>query len=389
MNAVHSTVMEPRDDDIQFDFFDEEPATTEAQSTSRVRMPRRGGRGRAPRGPAGRTPGLTPLLRLLAVIAIIVAALVFFGLLLQSCASTSKHDKYKHYMDNVATIARSSADDGVSVAGALTTPGAKATDLQSKLAGFAEQERQNVTAAQHLNPPGPLRDENQHLIEALQLRVSGVQGLAETFGATANSKASGDAALLAQQADRLLASDVVWDDLFLAPTAHELERQGVNGVAPPESHFVSNPDLITERSMSLVLARLRGASTGGTPTGIHGTNIVAVKVLPGGQTLSAGSENTITATTDLAFVVTVDDSGDSQEVGIKVTLTIQKPQGAIVKTKKIDVINPGQTKAITFSNLGQVPFAQKTTVNVDVAPVSGEHNTDNNKATFSAIFSLP
>ena len=85
--------MDPRDDDIQFDFFEEEPATTEAQSSgSRVRLPRRGGRGPGTGGPSGQARGLTPLLRLLALIALIVAALVFFGLLIQSCASTSKHD---------------------------------------------------------------------------------------------------------------------------------------------------------------------------------------------------------------------------------------------------------------------------------------------------------
>jgi hypothetical protein len=141
--------------------------------------------------------------------------------------------------------------------------------------------------------------------------------------------------------------------------------------------------------MTLVLQRLRGASTGtGTPTGIHGTNIVETKVMPGGHVLSPSSENTVTATTDLAFVVTVADSGDSQEVGIKVTLTIQKPQGAIVKTQTIDLINPGQSKSVTFKNLGQVPFAQKTTVLVDVAPVPGERNTDNNKASYPVIFSL-
>jgi hypothetical protein len=382
--------MDPRDDDIQFDFFDEEPATTEAQPTSRVRMPRRGGRGGSPpRRPLGSGPGLTPLLRLLALIAFIVAILVFFGLLLQSCASTSKHDSYQHYMAKVGTIARSSAENGASVASALTTPGVKVSDLQSKLSGIAEQERQNVTAAQDISPPGPLRLEHQHVIEALQLRVSGVQGLANTFGATASSKATGDAAILSQQADRLLASDVIWDDFFVEPSKVELKEQGVSGVVPPDSNFVTNRDLITERSMALVLQRLRGASTGGTPTGIHGTNIVNVKVLPGGQVLSQTTENTITATTDLAFVVTIADSGDSQEVGIKVTLTIQKSQGAIVKTQTVDLINPGQEKSVTFSNLGTVPFAQKTQINVDVATVPGEHNSDNNKASFPAIFSLP
>lgn len=382
--------MDPRDDDIQFDFFEEEPATTEAQSSgSRVRLPRRGGRGPGTGSPSGQARGLTPLLRLLALIALIVAALVFFGLLIQSCASTSKHDSYKNYMEKVSTVAKSSESNGAAVASAMTTSGAKVADLDTSLVGIADQERQTLAAAQKLNPPGPLRPQHEDLIEALQLRVNGVQGLADTFRATATSKATSDAALLAAQADRLLASDVIWDDLFLEPSKSVMKNEGVSGVNVPDSNFVANHDLITERSMTLVLQRLRGASTGGgTPTGIHGTNIVDTKVLPGGPVLSQPNENTVTATTDLAFVVAVADSGDSQEVGIKVTLTIQKPGGAIVKTQTIDLINPGQTKEVTFTNLGQVPFAQKTTVLVDVAPVPGERNTDNNKASYPVIFSL-
>ncbi|MDX6475558.1 MAG: hypothetical protein QOH95_1069 [Gaiellaceae bacterium] len=381
--------MDPRDDDIEFDFFEDEPATTEGQSSqSRVRLPRRGGRGTGARTPSGPPRGLTPLLRLLALIAILVAALVFFGLLIQSCASTSKHDAYKNYMAKVGTIAQGSASDGAQVATELTTSGVKVSDLADKLAGIAEQERQNVAAAKRLNPPGPLRPENEDLIEALQLRVTGVQGLADTFRKTAGSKASSDAGLLASPAERLLASDVMWDDLFLGPATAEMTRQRVTGVVAPESHFVNNHDFITARSMSLVLQRLRGASTSGTPTGIHGTNIVDTKVLPGNQALSPTQENTVTATTQLAFAVTIADSGDGQEVGIKVTLTIQKPQGAIVKTQTVPLINPQQQKTVTFGNLGQVPFAQKTTVNVDVAPVPGERTTSNNKASYPVIFSL-
>jgi hypothetical protein len=379
--------MDPRDDEIQFDFFDDEPPTTEAQGPSRVRLPRRGGRGTRP--PVGAPHGLTPALRLLALVAILVALLVFFGLVIQSCASTSKHDRYKHYIDKVGTIAASSQADGTSVANALITPGAKAEDLASKLRNIAQQERQNVANAQRLAAPGPLRDENQHAVEALQLRVSGVQGLADTFASNPTSKTAGEAAVLAEQADRLLASDVVWDDLFREPAIAELKRQGISGVAPPDSNFVSNRDLTTEHSMALLLTRLRGTTTGGgTPTGIHGTNIVDVKVLPGGQTLSPGSTNTIVATPGLAFVVTIADSGDSQEVSIKVTLTIQKPQGAIVRTKVLPLINPGQSKSVTFTDLGQVPFAQKTSVSVDVQAVPGEKTTTNNKATYPVIFSL-
>ncbi len=381
--------MDPRDDDIEFDFFEDEAATTErASPQNRVRLPRRGGRGTGMRRPAGPPRGLTPLLRLLGLVAIVVAVLVFFGLVIQSCAATSKHDAYQHYMARVSTIAHSSEDDGAAVANALTTPGTKVSGLTAKLSGIAEQERQNVAAAQRLNPPGSLRDENRAIVQALQLRVSGVAGLAKTFSATASSKASGDAALLAAQAERLLASDVVWDDFFKDPSTAVMAAKGVSGVVSPDSNFVANEDFITEHSMGLVLQRLRGASTGGTASGVHGTNIVSTKANPGGQLLSETTENTVTASANLSFVVTVHDGGDSQEVGIKVTLTIGKPGGAIVKTKTIKVINPGQDTTVTFTDLGGVPFARKTSVDIAVAPVPNEKDATNNKASYPVIFSL-
>ena len=379
--------MDPPDDDIEIDFFGDEPATREAASSaSRVRLPRRGGRGPAARRPAGPPRGFTPLIRLVIAFAILVALFVVFGLLIQSCASTSKHDTYQNYMEDVSKIAHSSADDGAAVASALTTPGAKASSLADTLAGIAEQERQNVAQAQRLDPPGPLRPENEQLIEALQLRVSGVNGMASTVRQI-TSKSSGDAATLAQQADRLTASDVVWSDLYQAPATAEMANQGVKGVQAPDSVFVANRQLVAESSLNGVVQRLKGASTGGTPTGLHGTNLVSVKAQPGDQTLSQSTENTVTATTNLAFEVTVEDSGSSQEVGIKVTLTIQQ-NPAIVKTLTISVINPGQQKSVIFKNLGQVKFATKENVLVDVAPVAGEVKTDNNKGSYPVIFSL-
>jgi hypothetical protein len=163
-------------------------------------------------------------------------------------------------------------------------------------------------------------------------------------------------------------------------------------VSVPGSTYVNNTALITPASMQLVVRRIRGASTGGTPTGLHGTNIISVEALPNGQTgqvLASGTLNTVTATTNLAFRVTIEDSGDSQEVHIPVTLTIEKPGSPIVKTQTIDIIDPGQQKSVTFTNLGQVPFATQTKLKVDVAPVPGETRTDNNSAEYQVIFSLP
>lgn len=396
--------MDPPDDDIQFDFFEDEPPTTEAQSSRSVRLPRRGGGNggggapRGPRGPRAGGPGAnTPLIRLVGLVVGAVVVIFLFAWLISSCAGSSKHDAYASYMNDLRPKAHDSEAHGAAVAGVLTTPGLKATDIATKLDGIADQERQLVTAVNKLSPPGPLRDEQGHLLEALQLRVSGIQGLADAFRATPTQPpkttaegfaAPGAAAQLAQQGDRLLASDVVWDDLWLEPARRELKRQGVSQVSPPESHAVSNRDLLGERSFSNLLNRLKGAAKGGTPTGVHGTNIVAFKALPGGKELSTTTDNTIVATSDLGFSLTIADSGDSQEVGIQVTLTIGEGASAIKKTQTVELINPTEQKTVTFSNIGQVTFAQKLPIKVDVAAVPGEKNTSNNSASYSAIFTL-
>ena len=337
------------DDDIQFDFFEDDAATAEA-SSSRVRLPRRSS---GPRRRVGRPGGLGPLVRLLLLVAFVVFLVVVFGLLIQSCASASKRDSYSHYMDDVGKLAAQSSANGKSLSTVLTTPGLSVAQIETRLRGIADQEQQNVSAAENLNPPGRLRDENLHLVESLELRVSGVEGLASTFQKTANSKATtADSALLAAQAERLTASDVVWDDLFKALAVAQLQHDGVSGVNVPDSHFVASPDLITAHSMALVLQRIRGAATGSPSPGLHGTDIGSVTAEPGGQVLSAAGLTTVTATTDLAFSVVVENGGDSQEVQIPVTLTVDRPQsqgGPIVKTQTVDVINPGESKTLDLT----------------------------------------
>jgi hypothetical protein len=376
--------MDPPDDDIEFDFFEDEPQTGESAQVSRARQPRAAGR--RPRRPVGPPRGAVPLLRLLGLVIFVVVLMLLFALFVASCSSTSRHTAYLNYMTKVDTIAHASTSDGKQLASDLATPGIKVTDLVQRIDGIAAAERQNVIAAENLSPPGRLRPENGNLVEALEFRVSGLTGLAETFAD--HSKASNASGLLAQAGDRLLASNIVWDDLFLTPTYNQLKADGVTGVSPPESHFVSSAEFVSANQMSLVLQRISGASTGGTVTGLHGTNIVSVEALPAKQVLTVGALNTVTTGTDLQIAVSVADSGDSQEVKIPVSLTISGPP-TISERKLIVTINPGETQVVTFGNLGAVSFGKQVTLTVDVKKVPGEVNLTNNTATYPVIFSLP
>jgi hypothetical protein len=112
-------------------------------------------------------------------------------------------------------------------------------------------------------------------------------------------------------------------------------------------------------------------------------------VLPEAKELSTDS-NTITVTTDLAFKVTVKDSGESQETQIPVTLTIEQAGAAnVTKRRVIQFINAGDTQTVTFTNFPPPKFATPATIKVEVKPVPGEKIIDNNSAEYPAIFSVP
>lgn len=373
--------MTEREDDIEFDFFEDEPETREPEEPqSRVRLPR----GARRRG--GSPTGFTPLLRLGALIAF---AIVIVVLIVVWVSGSNKRTPYHNYMVKVEAIAKDSAGVGRDLADVLTTPGIKAPELQPKIAGLAQQEAQNVARAVELKPPSKLRLQQEHLVEALRFRVSGLRGLADGFGTAVGTKNVAAAALLlAGQAQRLVASDVIYADLFRDPARAVLRAQGISDVSVPDSRFVKNPDFGSPRSMVPILQRLTGASTGGVPTGVHGTGLVSVKALPSGQQLDPTTENTVRASTELGFAVTVEDTGEAQEVGVKVTLTIQQTPKPIVQTKKIDLIDPKEQKTVDFTALGPVQFATKTTLRVDVKPVPGEKSTANNSASYQVIFSL-
>ena len=371
--------------EIEFDFF-EEPATTEAARPERG--PRRPRRSRRPPGPPS---GLTPLLRLIGLISLAILVVVLLVFWVSSCRGEAKKDTYADYMGEVDRIANESERIGTQLNTALTRADIRQAELTRTLEGLANRQVQLTENAESLDRPGPLRSEQGELVEAMQFRVSGLQGIANAFsGQTRNATEAGD--LLATQARRLTASDVVWDDLFKDPARQELSRQGIQGVSVPDSNFVQNVTLLTPTALGNVWSRVRGGGGGGggpsAAPGLHGHNLVSVKVA-GGAPLSQDELNEIVATTDLSFEVLFENSGDSTETGVQVTLTIQKSPEPIVRRQTVGVTEPKQEKTVVFRNIGNVPFVRRTTLSVEIKPVTGETKVDNNSAEYPVIFSYP
>jgi hypothetical protein len=385
--------MTENDTDIDFDFFEDEPPTQESSRTERL-IPRRGPRG--PEKPPRAPTNLTPLLRLIGLIAFAILIVVLLVLWVQSCQATSKDKAYKSYMGDVSDVAGSSQQIGKQLSTVLLGQGLKEAQLEQRVAGLARQEQLDVQRARSITPPGTLRDEHQALIQALQFRVSGLTGLASALAATANTKdATRAGTVLASQMQRLLASDVIYQDSFKAPSSAELTRQGVSGTNDsggplvPDSNFLQSSDLVTPTAMVTVINRIRGGTTTPSTGGLRGTNIVSVKVQPAGTELSTSTQTTVVVRTNMSIVVTVEDSGDSQEANIPVTLRIvQSGVPDVVKHEKIAFINPGEQRTVSFTNFPAPSFQNPAQIKVEVQPVQGESNTGNNSADYPVIFSV-
>ena len=106
-----------------------------------------------------------------------------------------------------------------------------------------------------------------------------------------------------------------------------------------------------------------------------------MKALPQGHDALDDTATTVKVSADLAFVVTVEDSGDFQELNVPVTLTIDAG-GKPDRETQVDPADPGGAAADghvqATSSCRRRRSETKATVKVEVGAVAGEINTANN-----------
>jgi hypothetical protein len=381
--------MSEHDSDIEFDFFDEQETGEGPLSPDRPRS----------QGPPDGLPprrsadggGIPPTARLVGLIVFGIVIIVLLVLWVQSCSGTSRKSSYKSYLGQAAVLAVDSRQLGTSFSQAIATPGIKAGELANKIDLLAQQQQADVKRANGLKAPSGLAVPQASLVEALEYRVSGLHGVADALRTGVGStNVASTAVSLAAETERLVAADVIWEDGFRQSATRVMTRQNVTGLAVPSSHFLKDTGVDSQAFWTPVIERLNGngASGGNTSGKTVGTQLISVTATPSNKQLDPANPTIVTVNTKLGFVVAVKNSGDVQVVGVQVTITIKQAPKPISATRAIALINPGDTQTATFKNLPSVAFAIKTTLEVNVAPVKGETNPNNNSASYPVIFSL-
>ena len=206
-------------------------------------------------------PGPNPLIgtaRLLAVVVVFIFVVVLLaGLLGGEDVGAADHA----YLARLAVPARDSQAVGTQLTATLSGSKLTKANLDSALSTLIARQRRDAALASAINPAPRLRSVHLRALDALRLRVSGLSGLlAALRDAEAKPKAGRWAAALAAQAERLVASDVLWQDLFQTPAQAQIERDGAHATAVPKSSFFANPNLASAGSMGRVLAKLEGTA---------------------------------------------------------------------------------------------------------------------------------
>ena len=380
------------DEGSDLEFF-EEPETLEAPERQRRRM--RPQRPSGPKRPSPPPPGAIALARLAGFVALAIAIVVGLVFWVSSCQGKSTHDQYKSYMDKVKPIAQSSASTGTAaLSSVFSSKGLTVAKLHSKLEQWTAQQQQDYNTALRLRPPAALQSAHQQVLSTLQLRAIGLTGLANTLAEAGSKPANKVAAELAQQAQLLTASDLVWRELFKLPATQTMNGLGVKGVIAPASKMIKNPEVISTHALNQVYSSLTATNqTTGNVTGLRGSELLSTSAVAGSKTaeLSASSPTTVDVSSNLVFRVMFKNAGDFQEVKVPVFLTVtvfSKP--VVTKKETVLSVDKGATATVNFGNL-QLPtraFGAQATVNVKVGAVPGEKNLDNNKASYPVFFSV-
>ena len=353
-----------------------------------------------PRGPS--TDPQTLLVRRAIAIGggLLVLLLLFFGI--RGCQASQKEQGFKDYVGDSEELVAESEQQSTALFELLEDPGGSEVDFTSNVNGIKVQAEQLVDRANDLDVPGELKGAHDYLVESLEFRRDGLDGIArEAAGAGGDDAETGDEETdpnerIAAQMQYFLTSDVIYSQRYLPRLLGEIESENLEDDVPvpdslrdPET-IAFLPDISWLRPQT-VADRLAGVGTAGAEPaepGLHGTGLGSVTVTPAGTALVEGATAQIPATEDVAFDIEIANQGEHPEEDVVVVLEIASADGEpITLEETLDAINPGESKIVNVPLAETPPLGEPADINVQIEPVAGEEKTDNNEASFTAIFS--
>jgi hypothetical protein len=304
--------------------------------------------------------------------------LILLVLGVKGCLDARANRELSDYARNVTQIVEETQQTSESFFSKLEDPGnLSVTDFVDQVNADRSALDTYATRIDDLGAPGDMERAQGNLELAYQLRASAMDEIAAKMStALGDAGAEKATAAIAKQMQKLLAADVVYEQVVRPEVDGVLASNGISDSDLPNSTFLPDEKWLDESTVGEALGGISGASGAATP-GVHGTELAGVSV--NGSELIEGAPVTISGEESVEVEVQVQNQGESTESGVSVAVTVE---GNTLKGE-IDEIAVGEIGSTTIL-LTPTPTGE-VTLEVEVEPVPGEQVTENNEATYSLL----
>lgn len=304
--------------------------------------------------------------------------LILLVLGVKGCLDARANRELSDYARNVTQIVEETDQTSKSFFGKLEDPGnLSVTDFVEQVNADSSAINTYRDRIDDLGAPGDMSRAQTNLELAYQLRANAMEEISGKMS-TALGDAGADKAMaaIAKQMQKLLAADVIYEQVVRPEVDGVLASNGISDSDLPKSTFLPSEKWLEESTVSDALSGISGASGTATP-GVHGTELSGVSV--NGSELVEGAPVTVSGEEGVEVEVEVQNQGESTESGIPVSVTAE---GNTIEGE-IDEIAVGEIGTTTIL-LTPTPSGE-VTLEVEVEPVPGEQVTENNEASYTLI----
>ncbi len=326
---------------------------------------------------------------------ILVLFLLIFGV--KGCLDSRKERALKDYNREVTAIVSSSNEQVSEPFFALLGGGSTAaTEIEQGINEYRVVADQDATRARGLDTPDEMAPAQQNLELVLNLRAEALRKIADRIGAAKadgeDNRQTAESAVrqIAGQMSAFLASDVVYSQRVAPLIKQALDDANITGQSIATSQFLPTVAwLDVDQVAGRLGAQRAGGGTGASSEpapGTHGHGIESVAI--GTTTLQpGGTVNRVQAGSNLSFSVKFANQGENNETDVRVIVRVRSPGTKTISVNRTVPQTTAKASATAVIPLGSAPpFSTPATVEVEVRGVPGEKVLDNNKSTYTVLF---
>jgi CARDB len=308
--------------------------------------------------------------------ALILLILIVLGI--KGCLDARAESELSDYARNVSEIVESTEQTSKDFFGKLESPGnASVTEFVNEVNADRSAMDSLRGRVESLGAPGDMGGPQKNLELTYELRANAMDEIAEKMP-TALGDAGAEKAMgaIAKQMQKLLASDVVYEQVVRPEIDSVLASNGISDSDVPKSSFLPDEKWLEESTVSDALGAISGGGSSNV-SGVHGLGLIGVSV--NGTELVEGGAATVTGEEGVEVEVTVQNQGESTENGVTVAVTVE----GNTLTGEIEELAAGEEGTATIP-LTPAPKGE-VTLEVEAEPVAGEQVTENNEATYTLL----